>query len=126
MTWSRARSPAHNALRISRTISGNVTTSSTRTLDTDHRLHVDRGRYTGSFGCVRHRSSSSFTSHSVHPAYAQAMNAVGTEPVESKGGVQLETQLENELGHVIRWIGQSVEVTQLVESEEVSLPLLGT
>ena len=75
---------------------------------------------------MRHRSSSSFTSHSVHPAYAQAMNAVGTEPVESKGGVQLETQLENELGHVIRWIGQSVEVTQLVESEEVSLQLLGT
>ena len=62
----------------------------------------------------------------MHPAYAQAMNTVGTEPVESKGGVQLETQLENELGHVIRWIGQSVEVTQLVESEEVSLPLLGT
>ena len=53
------------------------------------------------------------------------MHAVA-EPVESKGGVQLETQVENELGHVIRWIGQSVEVTQLVESEEVSLPLLGT
>ena len=62
----------------------------------------------------------------MHPAYAQAMNTVGTEPVESKGGVQLETQLENELGHVIRWIGKSAEVTQLVESEEVSLPLLGT
>ena len=53
------------------------------------------------------------------------MNAVGTEPVESKGGVQLETQLENELGHVIRWIGQSVEVTQLVESEEVLAPAAG-